>query len=73
MINSKTELQELAKQLGVRPEWHETDEQDLTIIITGTEFDNASVENEICISIAQNGKVVEVINLATLLAIACQD
>lgn len=40
-INNRQELRELAKELGVRPDWHEPDEQDLTAEFGGQSFDNA--------------------------------
>lgn len=39
-IRTRQELQELAKELGVRPDWHEPDEQGLTAITFGKSFDN---------------------------------
>lgn len=40
-INTRAELQVLARELGVRPDWHEPDEQGLTAIVFGENFDNA--------------------------------
>lgn len=40
-ITSRAQLVELAGQLGVRPDWHEPDEQGLTAVVAGTTFDNA--------------------------------
>ena len=40
-IVSRTELQEVAAQLGVRPDWHEPDEQEVTAHVFGHSFDNA--------------------------------
>lgn len=42
-INTREELIALARELGVRPDWHEPDEQSLTAELRGTpgNFDNA--------------------------------
>jgi hypothetical protein len=40
-INTQWELQNLAMELGVRPNWHEPDEQEVTARFYGTSFDNA--------------------------------
>lgn len=45
-INSKKELSELAKGLGVRPDWHEPDEQEVTARIIGSQLDNAMGADE---------------------------
>lgn len=80
-INTRTELTELAKELGVRPDWHEPDEQKVTAKVTakvhGTMFDNAgfwpagqltSTNLEQHVIIKQDGKPVAAVNLATLFA-----
>jgi hypothetical protein len=40
-INTQAELIELAKELKVRPDWHEPDEQRVTARASGTHLDNA--------------------------------
>jgi hypothetical protein len=42
-LRHRSELVALAAELGVRPDWHEPDEQDLTARVEGTplNFDNA--------------------------------
>lgn len=40
-IRSKAELVKLADELGVRPDWHEPDEQEVTATTHGVSFDNA--------------------------------
>jgi len=40
-INTRRELQRLAKELGVREDWHEPDEQDVEVYGFGGHFDNA--------------------------------
>jgi hypothetical protein len=39
-IHKKDELKTLAKELGVRKDWHEPDEQGLTTATYGRSFDN---------------------------------
>lgn len=43
LIHNRDELVQLARELGVRPDWHEPDEQGLTARFDGTDgdFDNA--------------------------------
>ena len=88
-IDSKQDLQEVARKLGVRPDWHEPDEQEVTAETRGTSFDNAGFwgsefeaecENETrfkpeierYVQIKKDGKIVAEVNLATLLALACE-
>jgi hypothetical protein len=40
-IRTRRELQRLAKELGVREDWHEPDEQGLDAVAFGGNFDNA--------------------------------
>jgi hypothetical protein len=40
-VSSRNQLQHLAATLGVRPDWHEPDEQDVSAVVRGTNFDNA--------------------------------
>lgn len=40
-INTREELKRLAKDLGVRDDWHEPDEQGLRALVFGKNFDNA--------------------------------
>ncbi len=40
-ITSEKALKALAEELGVRPDWHEPDEQGVTVEIRGVNFDNA--------------------------------
>lgn len=77
-IHSKKELKELAKELGVRHDWHEPDEQEITAVVKGRVFDNAGFwpygANSITekhVIIKKNGKEVAAVNLATLFAFAC--
>lgn len=41
LILNRPQLLALARELGVRPDWHEPDEQGLEAIVFGEEFDNA--------------------------------
>lgn len=40
-IETKAEFAEFAREIGVRSNWHEPDEQDITARVEGTSFDNA--------------------------------
>jgi len=79
-INSKEELKRLAKDLGVRGDWHEPDEQGVTANVIGKILNagfyglNCSLPNknqELCVVLYQDKKPVAEIDLATLLAFAC--
>lgn len=75
-ITARADLTTLEHELGVRPDWHEPDEQDVTVEVHGNNFDNAGfwpvgtptgiVEQHVIIK--QAGKPVAVVNLATLFA-----
>ncbi len=80
----KSELKELARELKVRPDWHEPDEQEVDAVVVGNNFDNAGFWPRECaietkdrlimekyVIIKKNGKPVATVNLATLLAWAC--
>jgi len=77
-ITSKKEFLELKKSLGVRDDWHEPDEQGVTVnMIMGSKshccfqdgFDNAFCnEREHHIIIMKNSKPVASVNLALLCA-----
>lgn len=81
MIKTKAEWTELARELGVRPDWHEPDEQNVTATTHGKSFDNAgfwgktyrsTVDGyeftERYVKIHKDGKAVAAVNLATLCA-----
>jgi hypothetical protein len=40
-INTQDDLVALASRLGMRPNWHEPDERDVTALVSGHSFDNA--------------------------------
>lgn len=78
-ITERSELIDLANELGVRPDWHEPDEQIVTVETAGVSFDNAGfwpddasrpygsiLEHHV--TILKDGKPVGVVNLATLFA-----
>lgn len=74
-INSRRELADLAAELGVRPDWHEPDEQDVTARVVGASFDNAGGRlprgddrGEMHVILSREGREVAAVNLATLLA-----
>jgi hypothetical protein len=85
-INSREELQALARRLRVRPDWHEPDGQGVTARVLGDDFDNAGFwghykgelntygegKQELWVEIRQDDVPVAEINLATLLAIAAE-
>lgn len=75
----KTALWEFARAYGLRKDWHELDEQDVTAVVTGCGLDNAMGEDQSGLSPYYAELVVHLfvkeshklsINLATLLAIA---
>lgn len=83
-INTRRELVALAGELGVRPDWHEPDEQEVTVRIEGENFDNAGhwpaaqasgipgIEwsGEYCVVLIKDGVDVAVVNLASLFSMA---
>lgn len=42
-INTPEQLKGLARELGMRPDWHEPDEREVTARTYGTSFDNAGM------------------------------
>jgi hypothetical protein len=82
-VTTRKQLENIAAVLGVRPDWHEPDEQQVTIQVHGTDFDNAGFwghdprgelatygegRQELWIELSRDGKPVAEVNLATLLA-----
>lgn len=74
-IYHRSDLAEVARQLGVRPDWHEPDEQNVDAIVVGQDhqLDNAmgadpNGRHEPNVIITKNGTGVAVVDLATLLA-----
>lgn len=82
-INSKEELKDFAKQYGLRPDWHEPDEESIDAKVKGKIFDNAGfwgvdfdpkpfgITPEMSVVLYHKNKPVAEINLATLFAFAC--
>jgi len=86
-ILDREQLVVLAQALGVRPDWQEPDEQEVTVIVQGDDFDNAgfwpaghgfkgpSGKGEYLekhVIIWKDGRAVAAVNLATLLAWASE-
>lgn len=70
-ITNRAQLQQLARDLGVRPDWHEPDEQGVDAAVGGEYLDNAGhVADELTVAIYKDGEEVAAVNLATLLAFA---
>lgn len=79
-ITTRAELAELTRQLGVRPDWHEPDGQNVDASVIGTNFDNAGTwgpgcdahesapHREISVLLYQDHQRVAEVNLATLFA-----
>lgn len=79
-IQTRAELVALAEELGVRPDWHEPDNQGVDIVVLGDDFDNAMPAGELygpehmeyCVVIRREvddvRRDVAVVNLATLFA-----
>ena len=64
----KSDLKKLTKILGVRPDWHEPDESDITIKFVDGTFDNAYHNDNECHIIIYKDKVEQArVNMASLL------
>ncbi len=86
-VRSRADLLDLARELGVRPDWHEPDNEDVEAIVFGDTFDNAgfwgrrfrlekkqgflSADEEMNVLLVKNGEPVAEVNLATLFSWAC--
>jgi len=83
-IHTREEFIELSKELGVRADWHEPDEQEVDVRVYGRSFDNAGfwpqqagrpLPGEIVeryVVFLKDGKRVAAVNLATLCAWASE-
>lgn len=84
-INERRQLVRLAEQLGVSRDWHEPDNQEVTVKVHGHDFDNAGFwgrnrdgslhtygegRQELWVEVFKDGQPVAEVNLATLFAIA---
>ena len=79
-VITRSDFVALAEELGVRKDWHEPDEQGVTVQVRGMSFDNAGtwphvkdgqVPREIVemyLIIRQDGEDKATVNLATLCA-----
>jgi hypothetical protein len=82
-VVTRDQLQRVARELGVRPDWHEPDEQGVTAVVTGKCLDNAGFDGsaagclsgtageELGVTIFKDGQPVAEVNLAMLLSWAC--
>jgi hypothetical protein len=76
LIHTRSELIDLHRELGLRADWHEPDEQDVTARTEGSTFDNAgfwgvpgsALNQELHVVIYQQDRAVAAVNLATLFA-----
>lgn len=74
-LTKRSELIALANAFGMRADWHEPDEQDVTAVVRGQTFDNAGfwpepekTYEEMHVVIFREGKPMASVNLATLFA-----
>jgi hypothetical protein len=82
-VDTKDQLRQMADELKVRPDWHEPDEQLVTAVVHGSDFDNAGFwgrdsrgelitfgrnHQELWVELFRDHQPVAEINLATLLA-----
>lgn len=77
-IRTQEQLQSLAERLGVTLEWHEPDNQGVTVRLEGQSFDNAGTwpaqpglnpeATEMYLVISQKGRDMAMVNLANLLS-----
>jgi hypothetical protein len=82
-IIAPVQLRDLAVELGVRPDWHEPDEQEVGAEVYGESFDNAGFWGaerlvsgpgmEMWVRLYKDGQPVADVNLATLFAWAARD
>jgi len=76
-VKLKKKLQKFTKRFGLREDWHEPDERGVSARIIGHRLDNAfgedSLGDELIVVLLVDGKEQFRINLASLLALACED
>ncbi len=79
--STRTKLRAFAEKYHLREDWHEPDEQGVSAVVRGRELDNAFGDGggfegerpfEKVVVLKVNGEDTLQINLATLLALACQ-
>lgn len=68
-VRTPQDWAEVARSLGVRADWHEPDEREVTVVVTGGSFDNAgfAVLEKMAV-VYQRGVPVAEVNLATLMS-----
>jgi hypothetical protein len=81
-LMQKQDLVEFGKEFGLRADWHEPDEQDISITVNGNVFDNAGIWGsateapyscvEHFVTLKHEGKPVAEVNLATLFSWAAE-
>ena len=77
-INTPEDLKVFAKEHGLRPDWHEPDEQGINAYVYGDDLDNAfgagyvseveGYDGELNVVFTKNGERIAVVNLANVLA-----
>lgn len=80
IINNKERMQKVAKRLDVRDDWHEPDEEGVTVEVFGNRFDNAfgccepdkNGNGEYFVMLYRNKLPIAAVNLATLFALASE-
>jgi hypothetical protein len=78
-LRTSAELREWAAAQGLRTDWHEPDEQGVTVEVVGRSFDNAMCqpmpdnEIEVGVYLLKDGVRVAYTNLALLFALAARD
>lgn len=86
-IEHRQDLRDLAKEIGISPDWHEPDEVEIGAVVNGTSFDNAGfwpnpkarLENgsdgieEIHVVLHKGIEPIAVVNLATLFSWAASE
>jgi hypothetical protein len=70
ILNTKQKLKEFKTKYGLREDWHEPDEQNITASVVGHYFDNANIDGstDYALLFFYEGKPVAVVNLANLCA-----
>lgn len=80
--STRDKLRAFAKEHGLRKDWHEPDESEVSAVVKGLKLDNAFGDHggeiggrspyEKLVILKVEGKEVLRVNLATVLALACQ-
>lgn len=67
-IRTREELKELAKEWGLRQDWHEPDEQEVTAKLVNKSFDNAFCDESEAHVVLNCEEETVAVNLALLFA-----